>query len=153
MKTQYQSTDQKFDFANTLNSSQEHAIGGTVARYLDESTAHLPYRVTQRLENARKVALAAMPATVEAKQLSQAIQARNGSATISGPNSGWMWRFIGVAFPALLLAAGLLVMSSIDDQNDAEEAASIDAALLTDDVPIAGYVDRGFGVHLHNVQQ
>ena len=139
--------------ARSLNASQEHALGGTIARYLDESAARLPYRVTQRLENARKGALAAMPTSVLSSDAARTIQVQNSSATLSGPNLNSVWRFFGMAFPALLLAAGLFVMSSINDHDEAEESASIDAALLIDEVPISAYADRGFGVHVHNVQQ
>jgi hypothetical protein len=128
------------------------ALGALIARRLDESTEKLPFRVTQRLANSRKAAIAAIP-TSETKT-AQATSIQTSGMSISlGFLSGWTWKVLGFALPALVLAGGLIFISNYSEDQEADEQAAIDAAVLTDEVPISTYADRGFGVYIRNVQQ
>jgi hypothetical protein len=128
------------------------ALGALIAKRLDDSTEKLPFRVSQRLANSRKAAIAAIP--VRALQTAEATSIQRGGASVSlGRFAGWSWKALGFGLPALVLAAGLVFISNYNDDQEADEQASIDAAVLTDDVPISTYLDRGFGVHIRNVQQ
>jgi hypothetical protein len=46
--------------------------------------------------------------------------------------------------PLFALVFGLIAISIIQDDNNANELAEIDSALLTDDLPPAAYTDPGF---------
>jgi hypothetical protein len=128
------------------------ALGALIAKRLDDSTEKLPFRVSQRLANSRKAAIAAIP--VRALQTAETVSTQSVGASLSlGRFSGWTWKALSFGLPALVLAAGLVFISNYSDDQEADEQASIDAAVLTDDVPISTYVDRGFGVHIRNVQQ
>jgi Protein of unknown function (DUF3619) len=128
------------------------ALGALIAKRLDDSTEKLPFRVSQRLANSRKAAIAAIP--VRNLQTAATGSTQSAGASLSlGRFSGWTWKALGFGLPALVLAAGLVFISNYSDDQEADEQASIDAAVLTDDVPISTYVDRGFGVHIRNVQQ
>jgi Protein of unknown function (DUF3619) len=128
------------------------ALGALIAKRLDDSTEKLSFRVTQRLATSRKAAVAAIPVRAMQTAEASASQSSFGALTL-GRFSGWTWKAIGFGLPALVLAAGLVFISNYNDDQEADEQASIDAAVLTDDVPISTYVDRGFGVHIRNVQQ
>jgi Protein of unknown function (DUF3619) len=128
------------------------ALGALIAKRLDDSTEKLPFRVSQRLANSRRAAIAAIP--VRNLQTAVSVSTQSAGASLSlGRFSGWTWKALGFGLPALVLAAGLVFISNYSDDQEADEQASIDAAVLTDDVPISTYVDRGFGVHIRNVQQ
>jgi membrane protein required for beta-lactamase induction len=128
------------------------ALGALIAKRLDDSTEKLPLRVSQRLANSRKAALAAIPVRT-LQSASATSQQSAGSSLLLGMFSGWTWKVLSFGLPALVLAAGLVFISNNNEDLEADEQATIDAAVLTDDVPISTYADRGFGVHIRNVQQ
>jgi Protein of unknown function (DUF3619) len=137
---------------NQQNSHSTDALGALIAKRLDDSTENLPFRVSQRLANSRKAAIAAIPVNIV--QTAHAATVSNGSSSgLLGFFGGWQWKALGFALPALVLAAGLVFISNYNEDQEADEQAAVDAAVLTDDVPISTYVDRGFGVHIRNVQQ
>jgi hypothetical protein len=139
-----------------MNNSQlphsTDALGALIAKRLDDSTEKLPFRVTQRLANARKAAISAIPVSETKSALATSIQTSGASISL-GFLSGWSWKVLSFGLPALVLAAGLIFISNNSEDQEADEQAGIDAAVLTDDVPISTYADRGFGVHIRNVQQ
>ena len=151
-----------------------------IRRALDESAERLPYRVSHRLQAARQAALAGMPRAralvleepAEAiagapVAVLQGVSGRNAaSATALAAGAGFamsgpaprgarsLWLRAGVALlPLILVALGLLGISIWHEMDVADETAEVDLAVLTDDVPISAYADRGFGVFLKNSQQ
>ena len=150
-----------------------------VRRALDESAERLPYRVSHRLQAARQAALAGMP-RARALALEEPAEAiagapvavlpgasgRAASAAALAASAGFgmsapapngarsLWLRAGVALlPLILVALGLLGISIWHEMDVADETAEVDLAVLTDDVPISAYADRGFGVFLKNSQQ
>ena len=125
----------------------ERSFGMKVAGLLDDSAARLPYRVVHRLDRACEAALARLPAEFVGEVAPVAPQT-TGSASFGTPSR--LWRALAVALPPVIVAAGLYGISVWADSQDAQETAEVDAAVLVDDVPIAAYADRGFGVYLNN---
>jgi len=41
----------------------------------------------------------------------------------------------------------------VHQEQSAAELAEVDSALLTDDVPLVAYADRGFGVYIKNTRR
>ncbi|NLD68219.1 MAG: DUF3619 family protein [Limnobacter sp.] len=83
---------------------------------------------------------------------------RSGGASRPGAGSGartgrLLARLAVAAVPLAALVGGLFYIDEIEAQRHAVETAEVEAAVLTDLVPIAAYVDRGFGVYLKNSQQ
>ena len=60
------------------------------------------------------------------------------------------WRLAATAVPLLMLAVGIVVVDTVHQEQSAAELAEVDSALLTDDVPLVAYADRGFGVYIKN---
>jgi Protein of unknown function (DUF3619) len=137
---------------NSQNNHSTDALGAQIAKRLDDSTETLSFRVTQRLANSRKAAIAAMPSRA-AQTAESFAKTSSGNSLVLGRLGGWTWKALGFGLPALVLAAGLIFISTNSEDQEADEQAAIDAAVLTDDVPISTYTDRGFGVHIRNVQQ
>lgn len=128
----------------------EQQIAQGIREALDESASRLPYRISHRLEQARLTALAHQRTSevrVDTRQFALA-----GSASSESGRTLW-WRLSVTLLPILALAAGLLVISVWNDTETADEIAEIDTAVLTDEVPLAAYTDRGFGVFLKNSRQ
>jgi len=130
-----------------------------VRRALDASTEQLPYRVTHRLRVAREAALARMgrpraesviapPAIIAAGAAAVAVR----SAPASNARRIW-WRAALASLPVVFVTLGLVAISVWQEFDAADETAEVDLALLTDDLPISAYADRGFGVYLRNSQR
>jgi hypothetical protein len=118
----------------------DHELARKVAGYLDEGARDLDPAVAERLLAARKLALS-----------------RYQSEPV--PAWGWAWatqvigRHIQHRQPGalqMLLAGAALVAALIglaywqNYNGQANELAEVDAGLLTDELPINAYLDRGF---------
>ncbi len=118
-------------------------FGLAVTARLSESADTLPYDISERLRAARMQALdlhKALKPKVQANLVHQ-----GGTATLSlGEGDGHLWHRLAGLIPLLLLIAGLIAVSALDDDFRAKELADIDAAILTDDLPPAAYTDPGF---------
>lgn len=127
---------------------------------LEESAERLPYRTTYRLQSARMAALARMAEPRDVPEQALALPSASGGGTLTlggGPSrtrtpAGWGRLAMGL-LSALVVAGGLYAISEWTDMDMADEAADIDLAVLTDDVPISAYADRGFGVYIKNTQK
>ena len=71
---------------------------------------------------------------------------RNGNtATLSFGDDGLgFWGRLTSAALVLVMAAGLIAINVIQDDDRTMEVADLDAALLTDDLPPEAYADPGF---------
>ena len=114
-----------------------------ITAYLDQGTAELKAGVAYRLQSARAEALARLADPERAASLALAgAQSTGASGTLGGGRSFWtsgrLW--VGVA---LIAAAGLGFQQwqAYQQLKDLEET---DAAILSSDLPIDAYLDRGF---------
>jgi hypothetical protein len=100
--------------------NNEQLFAHQVRLALDESADHLPFRITQRLEQSRLAALArAMP--IEAELAVN--RAAPMSVALHGDDRPSVYfRLLSTVAPILLVVAGLY---GIDAWNDAEEAAEV----------------------------
>ena len=131
----------------------ERSFEREIRSALDASVSRLPYSITHRLELARMAALARhRPLARRTTQPVLRPLLTEGSADPGTRGARW-WRVGLAALPALVLAAGLYAIALWNDTEAADEIAEIDSAMLTDDVPLAAYTDRGFGVFLKNIRQ
>ncbi|MGH1357842.1 MAG: DUF3619 family protein [Burkholderiaceae bacterium] len=125
-----------------------------IRRELDRGAADLPDDISARLAGARNAALAAMPA---AAPVGLAANSRHGNRTRKARRlleSPPLFQRLAIAgLPAVLLAVGLVSFSQWGETRRIEQMAELDAAVLLDDLPIAAYADRGFGVFLKNTRQ
>ena len=100
-------------------------------------------RVAERLRASRERALAARkpgrePALAWARSTATGVIGGFGSF---GGLGGFSLR---VVLPTLLLVAGLITIYSLQQEQRAADVEELDAQLLTDDLPIDAYLDRGF---------
>ncbi len=131
-------------------------------RALDESAASLPASATDRLAAARRSALAckkAEPVFVRVPALSPAGAAAGaasgafaglpgGPGAHEAPRRRSRLARLALAWPLAALVAGLFAIAYFEDQQRTAELADIDAAMLSDDLPLTAYLDHGFNAYL-----
>jgi hypothetical protein len=117
-------------------------FGLRVAARLSEAVEDLPYEVSERLRAARVQAMGRRK--VIARTVASVVLA-GGAATLTYGNEhlSW-WDRVAAIVPLFILVLGLIAINVVQNDKRANEIAEIDAALLTDDLPPAAYVDPGF---------
>lgn len=132
--------------------TREHEFALKVRRALDERAAALPADTTDRLAAARRASLARRkpePATAPVF-----VPAFAGAAGAHGPvHAGQrppvsFARRLLRAWPLALLLAGLVGIAYWEDMQRTAELADIDAAMLSDSLPLDAYLDHGFNAYL-----
>ncbi|WP_028226241.1 DUF3619 family protein [Paraburkholderia ferrariae] len=119
-------------------------------RALDESAASLPASATDRLATARRSALArkkAEPVLVRVPSLAAA-GLPGTLAAPAAPRRRSPLKRLALAWPLAALVAGLFAIAYFEDQQHTAELADIDAAMLSDDLPLTAYLDHGFNAYL-----
>jgi hypothetical protein len=124
-------------------SAAEEQFGRRVAARLSAGAEDLPHEISERLRAARTQALARRK-VVRVLQAAPAMLPNGSTAALGG---GW-WTRIGAIIPLIALVAGLVVITSLQEDSRTNELAEVDAALLTDDLPPAAYTDPGFAQFL-----
>ncbi|CAK0030934.1 transmembrane protein [Burkholderia pseudomallei] len=110
-----------------------------VRRALDERAASLPAATADRLAAARRAALARKKPDA-AIVLVPALAGGAGTLELRPPGE-----------PRSSLArrlAGLIGIAYWEDMQRTAELADIDAAMLSDDLPLTAYLDHGFNAYL-----
>jgi hypothetical protein len=114
-----------------------------VRHALNEHLDNLPPATVDRLAAARK----------------QALQRRKPESGLlvagrrrAGPAAGllsfsWAGR-MGVVLPLVALVAGLSGIYQYEEQQRIAEIAELDAAVLSDELPLTAYLDQGFEAYL-----
>jgi hypothetical protein len=93
-------------------------------------------RIAERLKAARELALA--------RQRPEPAPALAWADNVVGRFGGWSGLLLYVAVPLGFLLAGIAAAYHWQQNTIIAELAEIDAQLLTDDLPIDAYLDRGF---------
>ncbi|MPV60934.1 hypothetical protein CFB46_15970 [Burkholderia sp. HI2761] len=136
--------------------NREHEFALKVRRALDERAAALPAATTDRLAVARRAALARKkPEAATAPVFVPAFAGAAGAygltpanhAPTGRPHASLARRLLR-AWPLALLLAGLVGIAYWEDMQRTAELADIDAAMLSDDLPLNAYLDHGFNAYL-----
>jgi hypothetical protein len=120
-----------------------------LAARLSEGSDAVSHDVSERLRVARDQALERaraarrVNATAQAAAVVATGSGSSGSALLGGGPSTW-WMRLASLLPFVALVAGLLLIQQIQQQEEIDTAAEIDADLLSDDLPPDAYDDPGF---------
>lgn len=143
---------------NSTLETREIEFASAVRRALDESVAELRAPALERLAAARAMALARKkPETVAAPVF---VPALAGAASMShdapaAPQRGHgrrPLRGLSLLLPLAALVIALVGVAAWEDQRRIDENADIDAAMLSDDVPLSAYLDHGFHAYLSHTR-
>ena len=126
-----------------LNQLAQDRFGLQVAAQLSQATEELPYEISERLRAARMQALGKRKVAVTQTVTRLATSGVSETLTFGDDDASWLNRMASV-IPLFALIFGLIAISVIQDDNNANELAEIDSALLTDDLPPEAYTDPGF---------
>ena len=130
---------------STSSDALEAQFGRRVAARLASGSEQLTHDIGERLRVARQQAVGQRKL---AAQLHAApVMVLNGRSATLGLGGRW-WTRIGSVVPLIALAAGLITISVMQDENRANDLAEVDSALLTGDLPPAAYTDPGFAQFL-----
>ena len=113
----------------------EPLFASKICHVLDRAT-HVKPSIAERLRAARERAL-------EMRRLERApalAWADNVLGSLGGPSGLWL----RLVLPALLVVASVVGIYAWQQNQRLAEIEEIDAELLTDDLPIDAYLDRGF---------
>jgi len=130
-----------------MNNVREVNFAYKVRHALNEQIDVLPASTVDRLASARKIALSRKKSDAPMRVLvtSRALAGHVGNF-VSEPLS-WFGR-IGLVVPLIVLVVGLAGIIQYEQQQRIDETADIDAAMLTDDLPVVAYADHGFNGYL-----
>jgi hypothetical protein len=121
-----------------------------VRHALNENLDKLPASTTDRLATARARALsrkkADAPAPVRKPEQRPQFDVR------SLFSAQWVTR-AAVAAPLLAMVFGLAGVYQVEREQRMTELADLDAAVLSDDLPLTAYTDHGFNAYLAQQQQ
>ena len=122
-----------------------------VRHALNEQLDDLPAATTDRLAAARKAAMSRKKAHVPVQLAQRA--ARKGFAGNVGNFFGASFSFssmgrAGAIIPLLALVAGLAGIYQYEEERRIAELAELDAAVLSDELPLTAYLDHGFNQYL-----
>ena len=110
-----------------------------ITAYLDKGTAQLKAGTAYKLQAARQAALDAMRLPQHSPELALA-DSRGGSQDSGRPLFADARLWIGM----LLLVGGVLFFQNWQIAQQTRDIEETDAALLTSELPIEAYLDRGF---------
>jgi hypothetical protein len=125
-----------------------------VRHALTEKLDDLPSSTTDRLANARKLALARKKAHVPVVVMQTASAGNSGgrfASLFAGP-APWLSR-LTLAVPLLALVFGMSGIYRAEEQQRITELAEMDAAVLSDELPLSAYLDHGFNAYLTKREQ
>ncbi len=127
----------------TPTTSEMDLWGRTLAAQLNVASQDLGHDIGERLRVARQIALKSRPMPQRLMRHSLAVQA-NG--TLSGPPDEGLnlWRILASALPLLALVSGLMFIQALQQDLAETDIASLDSALLLDELPPDAYTDPGF---------
>ena len=118
-----------------------------VRHALNENLDALPSSTIERLASARNLALSRKKKTSPLRKLAtQGVLAGHVGGLFGAP-APWI-RHLAVAIPMIVLVVGLVGIYQSEQQQRISETADIDAAVLSDELPLTAYLDHGFNAYL-----
>lgn len=123
-----------------------------VRHALNEQLDDLPASTTDRLQAARLAALSRKKADAPAR-LAQRVVRPGFAGAIGSLFSSSSFNFsalgrAGAIIPLLALVAGLAGVYQYEEDRRIAELAELDAAVLSDELPLTAYLDHGFNQYL-----
>lgn len=121
-----------------------------VRHALNEQLDTLPASTTDRLAAARAAALARKKADAPLRvKQAELVAATAGGGFFASQQFPWLTR-LGVIIPLLMLVIGMGGIYHHEQQRRIAEIAELDAAVLSDELPLSAYLDHGFNAYLAN---
>jgi hypothetical protein len=114
----------------------EHQFGNKVRQVLNRGLQGVDTTTAQRLKAARELALS--------RQRPEPVVALAWADNVLGRFGGWSGLALYIVVPLAVLLIGATGIYNWQQTQRTAELVEIDSQLLTDDLPIDAYLDRGF---------
>jgi hypothetical protein len=124
--------------------TRESETAKKITTYLDSGAATLKAGTAYRLQQARAAALARLgePAQAAGRQMAHALAGGGATGTVGRrPAPGSLRLWLGMAALVAFAAFGWQQWKAVQQVREFEE---LDAQILSSDLPIDAYLDRGF---------
>lgn len=132
---------------NYSKEAEDINLAYKVRHALNENLDALSPEITSQLNSARSIALSRKKSDAPLRTFNiQSVVAGNVGNFLNRPFS-WLGR-IGLALPLLAFIVGLVGIYEFEQQQHIFETAEIDAAVLSDELPLIAYLDHGFNAYL-----
>ena len=119
-----------------------------VRHALNEHLDELPPATTDRLAQARAMALAKKKPDAGKRVSVHRLSMAGHAGGLFGDRPSWLAR-LGAALPMAVVAAGIFALYQVETANRIDDVAEIDAMMLSDDeLPLNAYLDKGFNAYL-----
>lgn len=125
------------------HTTDEDPMGQILIQQLDMAACDLGHDISERLRVARQRALMARPEPARLLHYRTALQT-SGSAQGSRGDGLNLWRILASALPLIGLVMGLVLVQAVQQELIESDLASVDSAILLDDLPPDAYTDPGF---------
>jgi len=112
--------------------------------YLDRGALDLKAGTAYQLQQAREAALTRLTRPQRASEMQVARAGGPSALSGSGPGRGSVWRSARLWFGILLIVAAGFGYNEWLGVQQLSENEELDAAILSSDLPIDAYLDRGF---------
>jgi hypothetical protein len=142
---------------STSLESKENDFALKIVRALDEGAANLPPAATDKLAAARRAAIARKKpekVALAAPAFTPVLAGAGATVSLSGGDPrarrGLIAKLggLGLIWPLAALVIGIAGIAYWEDQQRRAELADIDAAMMSDSLPIDAYLDHGFNAYL-----
>jgi hypothetical protein len=137
--------------------TKENDFALKVIRALDENTSTIPAATVDRLAQARRSAIARKKpekVAVAAPAFTPVLAGAGGTLSMGGGDTHEKKSLfarlggLGLVWPLAALVIGIGGIAYWEDQQRKAELADIDAAMLSDSLPLDAYLDHGFNAYL-----
>jgi len=122
---------------------QEDAFAKKLTGYLDRGALDLKAGTAYQLQQAREAALARLSTPQRASEL-QVAHAMAGASAGGQAGRGSVWRSARLWLGILLIVAAGVTYNEWRNFEQLSENEELDAEILSSDLPIDAYLDRGF---------
>ena len=126
-----------------MNEMNEHQFGNRIRQALNQG-ARLEARIAERLRVAREQALERRRIAALGRRAPALDWEQVSADGVLGRFGGFGGFSLRLVLPTAVLIAGLIAIYSWQQEQRAADVEELDAQLLTDDLPIDAYLDRGF---------
>lgn len=132
---------------NYIKEAEDINLAYKVRHALNENLDALPPEITNRLNSARNIALSRKKSDTPLRVFNMRSVLTGNIANITNRQFFWLGK-IGLALPLLAFIIGLTGIYEFEQQQHIFETAEIDAAVLSDELPLVAYLDHGFNAYL-----
>lgn len=132
---------------NYIKEAKDINFSYKVRHALNENLDVLPPEITNRLNSARNIALSRKKSDASLRVFNMRNVLAGNIGHFTNRQFSWLGK-IGLALPLLAFIIGLAGIYEFEQQQLIFETAEIDAAVLSDELPLVAYLDHGFNAYL-----